>query len=195
MSNALSRTRRDHALWDQRVNDLWGGTRPVLSPEESLLAAKKLYRHAMGKAWTGKWALVTGNRYTWPRGETFNVNPDKRRGESGLRGIIHMISHYCHRRLHRGDKPHSIRQLRLEAKLTRFALARKWHEGSLKKEPKPETVKVEKVQPDRIVQRYTRMAARRDKWEKELTRAQRLLTKAQREVRAYERRHKERLTA
>jgi hypothetical protein len=195
MGNALSRTRRDHALWDRRVNDLWGGARPVLSPEESILAARKLYRHAMGKAWTGKWAVVTGRRHTWPRRGTFYVNPDRPWGERGLRGIIHMIAHWCHRRLHPGDKPHSIRQLRLEAKLTKFALARKWHEGTLKKEPKAEPVKVEKAQPDRIMQRYHRMSARRDKWEKELTRARRLLTKAQREVRAYERRHKERLTA
>jgi hypothetical protein len=32
------------------------------------------------------------------------------------------MSHYCHWRLHPNDKPHSIRQARLEAKLAKFAV-------------------------------------------------------------------------
>lgn len=191
----LTKTRRDHALWDARINDKWNGQQPVLSPEESLLAAKKLYRHAMGKAWHGKWALTSGRRYTWPRRGVFCVNPDRRGfGNRGLRDIIHLISHWCHRRLHPGDKPHSIRQLRLEARLTKFALDRRWHEGSLKKEPKPEpAIKVEPAKPDKVQQRYRRMASRRDKWRAEFDRAKRLFAKAESEVRAYERRHGARL--
>jgi hypothetical protein len=120
----------------------------------------------------------------------FFVNPEK-----GLRDMIHLISHYCHRRLHRGDKPHSIRQLRLEAKLTKFAISRRWHEGTLKKQPKepttqPEVTQIESApKPDKVVLRYRRMKARLDKWARELERSKRLYAKAQREVRAYERRH------
>lgn len=195
MTNALSRTRRDHELWDQRVNDQWGGLKPVLSPEASVAAAKRLYRHAMGKAWTGKWEVTSGRRYTWPRHGTFYVNPDRVAfGASGLRDIVHLISHWCHRRLHPGDKPHSIRQLRLEAKLTKFAIAR-W--GPAAPEPKakaaPVVVVEVKAKPDKVVQRYQRMVARRDKWRRELDRAKRLAAKAEVEVRTYRRRHGERL--
>jgi hypothetical protein len=148
----------------------------------------------MGKAWPRKWALTSGRRYTWPRSGVFYVNPDRRGFDNrGLRDIIHLMSHWCHRRLHPQDKPHSIRQLRLEARLTKFALDRRWHEGTLRKEPKVEPAKVETPKPDKIVLRYRRMVSRRDKWAKEAERAKRLLTKAEREVRAYERRHKERL--
>lgn len=193
MTSALSRTRRDHGLWDQRVNDLWGGHDPVLSPEESVAAARKLYRHAMGKAWPGKWAVTSGRRYTYPSRGTFYVNPNRYGG--GLRQVIHLISHYCHRRLHRGDKPHSIRQLRLEARLTKFAVAR-W--GPDAPEPKVEAapaVVADTPRPDRVVQRYRRMVARRDRWTTQLARAERLAAKAVAEVRAYERRHGERLKA
>jgi hypothetical protein len=65
------------------VNEKFGGQQPVLSPEESLAAAKKLYRHAMGKSWKGEWRLTTGNRKTWVeydrtiRKNVFFVNPDR----------------------------------------------------------------------------------------------------------------------
>jgi hypothetical protein len=122
----------------------------------------------------------------------FFVNPDERRPSGrGLREIIHSISHYAHRHLHPHDKPHSIRQARLEAKLAKFAVDRNcWQDGKLKK---PEVVEAPKVKPDIIVQRYQRMVNRRDKWKGEFDRAKRLLAKAEREVRAYERRHKDRL--
>lgn len=198
-TNAQSRTRRDHKLWDDRVNSLWGGQRPVLSPAASLVAARKLYRHAMGKAWPGKWGLTSGNRNTWPRWQeegrrmvhVFLVNPDET-GDGGLRGIVHSISHYCHRRLHPHDKPHSIRQLRLEAKLTRFAIARvaQWTA-----EPAVEAEPVPTPKPDKVVQRYRRMVARRDRWTDQLARAKRLAAKSEAEVRAYERRHGDRVKA
>lgn len=102
--------------------------------------------------------------------------------------MIHDLSHAFHRRLHPGDSSHSRRQAMLEAKLVRFAIQRKWHEGALRREPKPEPAK-----PDPVVQRHRRMVSRRDRWADQLERAKRLLAKAQREVRAYERRHGDRL--
>ena len=194
---ALRRTRRDHTLWNRVVNDRFDGD-PVLSGEESIAAAKKLYRHAMGKSWKGEWALTSGRRQTWPRWRkkgkrhvhVFFVNPDERRSSGrGLREIIHSISHYCHQQLHPYDKPHSIRQARLEAKLAKFAVERGcWMDGSLKKPEKPVVEK-----PDIIQQRYQRMVRRRDKYAKELERMKRLSVKAEREVKAYERRHGQRL--
>lgn len=176
----LTKTRRNHELWDKRINEQWNGARPILSPEESLLAAQKLYRHAMGKPWRGKWAIVTGNRHTWVRSGTFNVNPDRRWGERGLRGIIHMIAHYCHRRLHPEDKPHSIRQMRLEAKLTKFAIDRRWHEGTLKEKAKPLPKKLPRAERVKKLQlAQLRLRRRRAEFE----RAQRLLAKAAKDCR------------
>ncbi len=193
MANAQSRSRRDHGLWDRMVNDKFAGQQPILSGPESIAAAKKLYRHAMGKAWKGKWELTSGSRRTWARYGVFVVNPDERRHTGrGLREIIHSVSHFCHERLHPTDKPHSIRQVRLEAKLAKFAVDRNcWQDGSLvKADPIPPAPK---PKPDAVKVRYQRMVARHEKWAKELDRAKRLLLKAQVEVRAYERRHGERL--
>ena len=193
---AKTRTRRDHTLWDRAVNDLWGGARPVLSPEASLAAAKKLWRHATGKTWRGKWKLASGNRHTWPRGGVFAVNPDRSGwgSECGIRDIIHGISHYAHRRLHPGDKPHSIRQLQLEARLTKFAAARItiWQAPPAAATPEPAAAP---AKPDKVVLRYRSMVRRRDKWQAEVDRAKRLAAKAAREVREYERRHGQRLAA
>lgn len=187
--------RRDPELWDRLVNSQFNGQQPILSGEESLVAARKLYLHAFGrKARKWKWELTSGNRYTWPRRGVFLVNPDKRQRDArGLRAIIHDMSHYCHSRLNPNDSAHSARQARLEARLVKFALDRKWHEGALKTEPKPEVVPEEKPKPDKVVLRYRRMVARRDKYARELARFERLAAKAEREVRQYERRHGERL--
>jgi len=124
------------------VNSKFNGVQPILSPEESLVAARKLYRHAFGKAFPGEVRLTTGNRYTWVRRGVLSVNPDKREGHTrGLRSIIHDLSHYAHSRLNPRDAPHSIRQARLEARLAKFALDRGWHEGGLTK-AKPVDLKV-----------------------------------------------------
>jgi len=189
-------TRRDRAIWDALVNSKFDG-HPVLSPAESIAAARKLYRHAMGRAWPLSVKLVSGNRYTWVNEGVLCVNPDKREQNArGLRAIIHDISHYTHRMLHPNDAPHSIRQARLEAKLAKFAVDRGWHEG----QPvvKPKAVKapapiVETPKRDAVQLRYDRMVARRAKWTAELERAKRLHAKADAECRTYERRHKERL--
>jgi hypothetical protein len=191
MGNAQTRTRRDPAIWERMVNAKFGGEQPILSGPESIAAAKKLYRHAMGKSWPGEWKLVSGRRYTWPRRGVFYVNPDHRGTQRGLRQIIHLISHYCHHRLHPHDKPHSIRQARLEAKLVDFAIAREcWLDGKLKK-PKPEA----KPKPDLVQQRFARIVRRRDKYRAVMERTKKLLAKAEREVKAYERRHGNRLKA
>jgi hypothetical protein len=184
-------TTRDPGLWDRLVNDRFGSEHPVLSAQESISAAKKLYRHAMGQSFKGEIKITSGNRYTWVKRGVMSVNPDKReRTARGLRAMIHDLSHYCHRRLHPGDAPHSKRQAQLEGKLVKFALERGFADGALKREPKAPAEK-----PSVIEQRHARMVKRRDKWAADLERAKRLLVKAEREVREYERRHKDRLAA
>lgn len=188
---SLKRTAaRKPELWDMLVNDRFGDQQPILSEQESIAAAKKLFRHAMGKSFSGKIEITTGNRYTWVRRGTLFVNPDKREArQRGLRAMIHDISHYAHAILNPKDSPHSARQARLEGKLVTFALSRGFTEGALKRESSV------KPKPDLIQQRYARMVRRRDKYAAEQVRAKRLLAKASREVREYERRHRERLGA
>lgn len=188
-------TVRDRTLWDRMVNDRFAGEQPILTPEESIVAARKLYRHAFGKAFTGRVELTTGNRFTWVRRGVLYVNPDKREGQTrGLRSIVHDLSHYAHYRKNPKDAPHSIRQARLERDLATFALDRNWHRGGLAKpEPAAKPEPEPKPAVDKVVQRYRRMVSRRDRWKADLDRAKRLFAKADAEVRAYRRRHGSRL--
>lgn len=190
-------TVRDPGLWDRLVNERWDGQQPVLSPEDSIKAAKRLYRQAMGKPWTGPAKLTSGNRTTWVRGGVLYVNPDECKTTGrGLREMIHSISHYAHYRLHPSDAPHSRRQAQLEGRLVTYAIKSGFAEGRVRPigpapQPKPEPAP--KPKPDKVVQRHARMVSNRDKWARELERAKRLHDQWARKVRDYERRHRERL--
>lgn len=183
-------TVKDRSLWDRLVNDKWNGEQPVLSGEESIKAAKRLYRHAMKKPWNGEIRLTSGNRFTWVSRGVLSVNPDNRRqGVRGLRSIIHDISHYAHARLHPQDAPHSRRQAQMEGRLVTYAIKSGFLEGKLKSKAQP------KAKPDLVKQRYAAILARRRKWEETIAKATRLRAKAAREQREYERRHGARLAA
>lgn len=190
-------TVRDPGLWDRLVNERFGGQQPVLSPEDSAAAAKRLYRHAMGRAWTGPVKLTSGRRYTWVRRGVLIVNPDMPQFRiRGLRAMIHDLSHYAHSRLHPSDAPHSRRQAQLEGKLVTYAINAGWLDGAVRKlgpAPKPKAPPEPKPPVDKVVQKHARMVARRDKYRAELARVERLLKKAEREVRDYQRRHKGRV--
>lgn len=192
-------TVRDPGLWDRLVNERWDGQQPVLSPEDSIKAAKRLYRQAMGRPWTGPVKLTSGNRYTWVRHGFLVVNPDMpQRDCRGLRAMIHDLSHYAHSRLNPNDAPHSRKQAQLEGRLVTYAINAGFAEGRVRRigpEPKPKAPPAPAPKPDVVAQRYARKVARRDKWQRELERAQRLLAKAEREVRDYRRRHRARLEA
>ena len=191
-------TVRDPGLWDRLVNERWGGQQPVLSPDDAVKAAKRLYRQAMGKAWTGPVRLTTGRRYTWVRRGVLVVNPDMPQRECrGLRAMIHDLSHYAHSRLNPSDAPHSRRQAQLEGRLVTYAIKSGFAEGRVRPlgpapQPKPEPAPKPAV--DKVAVKHARMVARRDKWAAEMKRAKRLHEKAAREVRDYERRHRGRLT-
>lgn len=190
-------TVRDPGLWDRLVNERWGGQQPVLSPEDSIKAAKRLFRHAMGREWKGEVRLTSGRRYTWIRRGVLSVNPDmQQRDCRGLRAMIHDISHYCHSRLHPSDAPHSRRQAQLEGRLVTYALNAGWLDGAVRRiGPAPQEKPAPEPKPpvDKVAQRYARMVARRDKYRRELERLARLEAKASREVRDYERRHRGRV--
>lgn len=190
---------RKPETWSKLVDEKWGGEAPVLSPEASVKAAKRLYRKAMGQPWRGGTRITSGNRRTWVRNGVLVVNPNQQEfnGHGGLREIIHMMSHLCHRRLHPRDAPHSRRQAVLEGKLVTYAINSGWLKpGAL--EPRPKQVAQESsapVKPDKVQQRYARMCRNEAKWASNLEQAQRLHKKWSKEKRDYEARHGERLVA
>jgi len=186
-------TLRKADVWNRLVNEKFDGQSPILSPEASVKAAKRLYRKAMGDPWRGPVKVTSGNRQTWVRRGTLIVNPDQHnRPNRGLREIIHAISHYAHARLHPNDAPHSRRQAQLEGRLATHAVKSGWlDEGAL--EPKPRGAKEPGPKPDIVGQRYQRIANREAKWAAKLEQAKRLHAKAKREKRVYELRHGDRL--
>ena len=194
-----SGTVRDPGLWDKLVNERWGGQQPVLSPEDSIVAAKRLYRQAMGREWTGRVQLTSGRRYTWVRRGVLYVNPDMPQARMrGLRAMIHDISHYAHSRLNPSEAPHSRRQVALEGRLVTYAINAGWGDGQVRRlgpAPKEKAAPEPKPPVDKVVQKHARMVARRDKYRAELARLTRLEAKASREVRDYERRHRGRVPA
>jgi hypothetical protein len=193
-----SGTVRDPGLWDRMVNERWDGQSPVLSPDDSIKAALRLYRQAMGRPWTGSVRLATGNRRTWVRSGVLVVNPDEqsRGSKGGLREIIHAVSHYAHARLHPREAPHSRRQVLLEGRLVTYAIKSGFAEGRVRRlgpAPQPKAEPAPKPPVDKVVQKHARMVARRDRYRVEVKRLTRLLAKAEREVRDYQRRHKGRV--
>ncbi|MFL6864087.1 MAG: hypothetical protein ACJ8DZ_13920 [Allosphingosinicella sp.] len=179
------------------MNERWDGQQPVLPPEDAVKAAKRLYRQAMGKPWTGPVKLTSGRRYTWVKRGVLVVNPDMpQRDCRGLRAMIHDLSHYAHSRLHPSDAPHSRRQAQLEGRLVTYALKSGFAEGRVRPigpapQPKPEPAPKPTV--DKVVQKHARMVANRDKWARELARAKCLHAEWDRKVRDYERRHRGRV--
>ena len=136
MQYEKSKNETEKGLWDRLVNNKFDGKQPILSEVDSLYAARKLYRKAMGREWCGEFKLTSGNRYTWIRRGVFYVNPDKRERGSiqqafgfdndevrGVRAIIHDVSHICHYRLRPNDAAHSKHQAYLERDLTDYAIS------------------------------------------------------------------------
>jgi hypothetical protein len=159
------------------VNGAWpDGPLPKLDGPEAVAAAKRLYRFAMKRAWRGKWRITSGRRYTWPRSGVFYVNPYR-----GWHSLVHLLSHYCHRRLHPGVKPHDDmgRHAFLEREMIDYVVKSGWLEGKLKPKAKPK-VPVQEVRYRRIIER---IAA----WQAKAKRAETALRKLRRQQRYYER--------
>ena len=179
----------DKELWDRLVNSKWPSEKNLVPTEqEAIRGAKRLYRIAMGHAWTGKVKLTSGNRYTWIRHGVLYVNPNHSR-ESGWKGIVHCISHWAHYRKNPQEKPHSPKQAYIERDLVDYVLSNGWLDGSLKKtkaKPKP---KIDIVQV-----RYQRILKREAAWKAKLSRAKNAWSKLDKQRREYEQRYGSRLT-
>jgi hypothetical protein len=168
------------------VNGQWPDEVPPLTGPEAIAAAKRLYRFTMKKPWKGKWALTSGRRYTWPRGSTFYVNPNRGSGlEGGWRDLVHMLSHYCHRQLWPRHKPHGPNHHFIEKEMVEYILKSGWLDGRLK--PKS------KAKPDAKSVAATRLAqldASAKRWTTKLRRANTALRKIARQRAALARRER-----
>ena len=182
----------EKGFYDRLVNTKWPTNPPTPSDQEAITGAKRLYRKAMGKPWQGKIKIVRGNRYTWFRFQgserVMCVNPNQTTGYGGWPGIVHGLSHYCHRRLNPKDRPHSNRQAYLERDLTNYVLEKGFLEGKLKSKAQPK----KKIDP--VQSKYSKMLERKNNWDKKLARAENAIKKVQREIREYEKRHGNRVS-
>ena len=173
----------------ENVNAAWPDECPVPSPQEALAGARRLVRLALTlgppnspklKASRHKFALTSGNRYTWTRRGVFYVNPDKPEWGvgRGWKTMCHDISHWAHRRLY-GGKPHTSQHAFIERKLAEHVIQSGWLDGKLKREPKD--------QPPANLQaaRATRIEGRIKAWESKKRRAEKALKKLRRQQAYY----------
>lgn len=164
------------------VNASWPEVMPVPTGPEAITAVKRLYRFAMGKPWKGKVQLTSGRRHTWPRYGIYYVNPNREGWSfSGWKDIVHAVSHYCHRRLYPGKRPHDHRHEWLEKEMINYVVSHGWLDGKLKR-AKPEAPKSD---PKQI--RYQRICNRIATWERKERRAKTALRKLVRTKTYYER--------
>ena len=180
--------------WYTRVNASWPEKPPALTEPEGIRAARKLYRFVTGNTLGNPIAVTSGNRYTWMRRGVLYVNPD-----GGWHRLIHDLSHWLHRRVNAGKKPHDKAHAKLELRMRREALRRGWLAGALADKPKvpvtaPETAQdapalaeAPKARPSVREQRYARTMAAIERWRTKEKRAKNALKKLVARQRYYER--------
>lgn len=159
------------AAWPEQV--------PVPTPQEALSGAKRLYRKFLGRAWTGKWALTSGKRYTRVLNGVYYVNPNSPY-YGGWKDIVHFMSHRICRRLYPGAPGHGHTHARLEREMIEYVISQGWLEGKLKRpEEERAVVSLSDVRRDRVL-------ANIERWETKMKRAKTALKKLYRQRKYYE---------
>lgn len=171
--------------WYGRVNATWpAGPLPIPTEREAAAAARRLYRYALGKTWTGSVEITSGRRYTWVRRGVLVVNPNRQEHQgSGWVSLVHDLSHMFHHRLS-SERPHGGTHARLEIRLIKQVLKRGWLHGALRAhvvlaEPAP--------QADPRIAKLRNIEAKTKRWTTKLKRAQTALKKLARQERYYRR--------
>lgn len=161
--------------WPEGTND---GRDLKPTPQEALAGAKRLYRIAMGKPWTGPVKITSGRNYTWPRRGVLLVNPDQRGG--GWHEIVHSLSHLAARRLY--NEAHGPRHAWVERQLIQAVVTKGWLNGSLKRKPSEPKPPVDLRQ-----QKLASINAKLKRWQSKLKRSQNAIKKLERQRRHHER--------
>lgn len=164
--------------WYERVNAAWPSEVPALTAEEAVRAARKLWRWGMGRRFTGRVEVTSGNRRTWTRSGTLLVNPGH-----GWVGFIHDMSHLLWWAANDSDtRPHEKGHAKLELAMRKLALRRGWLDGKLRSKPKPPKPPV-----DQRAEKLSAIVVRMDRWLAKKRRAERALAKLARQRRRLER--------
>lgn len=161
------------------VNEAWGRPRaelPALTYPEAKAAVRALCRVAGVPLKPAiKMKETSGNRYTWVRSMVYYINPG-----NGWWHLVHDVSHRCHRRLHRGARPHDPKEAYLERRLIEHVVASGWLDGKLKRPVR------QKPKADVKAVRHARVLARIKKWEAKRKRAETALKTLRRQKSYYE---------
>ena len=170
------------AEWYRRVNATWpAGELPAPSALEAIRAARRLYRFALGKTWTGTVRTTEGRRYTWIYRGQLRVNPDRPGSDGrGWRALIHDLSHYFHGRLLPDVRPHGPDHARLEIRLIKEVLRRGWLEGRLRDPEPPEPLPPDVAAAKAAAARLAALEARIKGWRTKAKRAETALRKLER---------------
>lgn len=173
VAKAMPRGTRRYAT----VNGSWPeGKLPPLTGPEAITAVKLLFRFAMKRPLrrTTPFKLTSGNR--WTSIYYGRINPER-----GWHDLVHAVSHFCHRRLYPGVKPHDDlgRHAFLEREMIDYVVKAGWLDGKLKPEPK--------AAADVRTIRYQRTLDGLARWQSKLKRATTALAKLRRQKAYYER--------
>lgn len=178
--------------WYRRVSATWPANVPAITNDEALVAARKLFRFALGRR-APEARIVTGNRVTWVENGILIVNPKRRRHgcdveDAGWKDVVHLLSHYCHRQLS-NERPHGGEHARLEMRMIREVLKRGWLSGSLHKAAAPVAPERSKEEKRAIEQAelHARLLSRLRRWETKQKRATTAIKKLTRALRRLER--------
>lgn len=153
------------------VNGGWPTIIPPLTAEEAKRAAKRLYRRAMKKPFTGTFKITSGNRINWVRRGVMSVNPGGHH-RTGWADLVHDLSHFAHSRLNPNDVPHSTRHWHIERDLVSYVVKSGFLDGKLKP--------TEKTQPtvaDLTTKKLASVQKRLKTWESKRKRAETALRK------------------
>lgn len=167
-----------NGAWPKRAHEL-----PKPTGQEAIDGVRQLLKFCarhyekpkLAKGW--KYRLASGNRYTWPRGDVWAVNPD-RHGD-GWHEIVHSVSHWVHPRVYAGRRPHDGTHAMVEKMLIEHVVNSGWLDGTLKKPVKEKPpVDIKAVRSARVLQKLKA-------WESKKRRAETAIKKLKRQAKYY----------
>lgn len=201
----VKRARRNNPYTDidlHRRSSAWpASTPPIMTGEEAVRAAKRLWRRFAGKAYPGKWIIEQGRGYANSDHLGFHIYPSQ-----GWEGMVHSLSHRLYfslvtvtrsslttakarenyKHVKRFDTAgrnihHSDAHAELERAMIKMVVDNGWLDGRL--HPKPRAPRPKKPAPDPLQVELDRVVARRKAWKTRLRRAKTTLaTLAKREA-------------
>lgn len=169
----MSRVTR--AEWYQRVNDAWPADIPELTADEATRAARKLFRFATGRTFTGQVRITSGQRFNRIARGTIYVNPQGYRPYKGWVALVHDLSHYLKPCRHGGE------HARFELRMIKEVIKRGWLTGVLR------SVTVAATPDDKRAQKIARLEARLKSWETKQRRATNAIKRITKSLKYYQR--------